>query len=85
MLVALGDTIVRRSCPGFPVAGGSMDNFSLHDLDDDDDVEANRGAAASSSSPSHTPAARNGGTPDPVAEAPKAELLKDVPRSDATQ
>lgn len=63
-----------------------MDNFSLHDLDDDDDdVEANRGAAAASSSSSPRPAARNGGTSDPVAEAPKVELLKDVPRSDATQ
>lgn len=61
-------------------SGGSMDNFSLHDLDDGHDVEDGGPVAASTAS---QPADRKAFREDPAAEAPKSGLLKNLPRSDA--
>lgn len=52
-----------------------MDAFTLHDIDDDE-PETHAGAA-------HPSSAAAAPAVDPKAEAPKAQLLKGVPKSDA--
>mmetsp|Transcript_2103 Transcript_2103/g.6270 ORF Transcript_2103/g.6270 Transcript_2103/m.6270 type:complete len:441 (+) Transcript_2103:233-1555(+) len=62
---------------------GSMDNFALHD-DLDDDEEQSRAEAGRAVPPPATVAAPLP-EPDLKAEAPKAELLMGVPKSDTVE
>ena len=64
-----------------------MDNFSLHDLEDDEQhssAEAGRGAPPAAP-PSPATAAASLPEADLKAEAPRAKLLKDLPKSDAAE
>ncbi len=64
-----------------------MDNFSLHDLEDDEQhssLEAGQDAPAAAAPPPAT-SAPSLPESDLKAEAPKTKLLKDLPKSDAVE
>ena len=67
---------------GSPRSDASMDAFTLHDIEDDEppaqqqQQQQQPQAAVAQAAPAPAPAV------DPKAEAPKAQLLKGVPKSD---
>ncbi len=75
---------IRRG--GSPHSDRSMEDFTLHDVEDDEEEQSRAEAGhAPVAAPAATAATAAPQQPPPQSEAPKAELLNGIPKSDEVQ